>query len=410
MTAIAEEKNLAEKRDKRARSIAAMGLVNREGDKFRVSTPSLRGKQNIYDVWRDEAGKIRCNCLEFEEAAVTDSGFRCEHILAVKFALVAKNTEPVTKQPVKVTTEVEVVSNDKSATESSEMSMDGEQKTIEVLADVSTAGQAETVEAKPTSLANTKGENKMLQENLREVDSFVTAEEAALEMNESPNNVLTFTSTLKELRKNVDPNLVKQREGWRDRNGNTHYVDYVEWHTVADILDQHAPNWSHTVKDIRQIGGIFTVTVAITIDGVTREGIGTGTADSELGIKKAEHDALKRAAVKFGIARDLYKKESDVIERDGAIPTPTNDGGNGGGAGFPTNPIARSLSDLVTAKQLGMIRAIAREMNVDPDEECNTVMECKTDELSKKAASALIQHLQDLQKEQQAEVPMRRAG
>lgn len=430
MTAIAEEKNLTEKRDKRARSIAAMGLVNREGDKFRVSTPSLRGKQNTYEVWRDDEAKIRCNCLEFEEAAVTDSGFRCEHILAVKYALVAKNTEPVTKQPIKVTTEIEVVSNDKSATESadvglknadlglknteiqkskSQKSTDGEQKTVKNFADVSTDGQVEAVEANFQQLANTKGENKMLQENLKEMP-FLTAEEVSFEMNESANNVLTFTSTLKELRKNVDPNLVKQREGWRDRNGNTHLVDYVEWHTVADILDQHAPNWSHAVKDIRQIGGIFTVTVAITIDGVTREGIGTGTADSELGIKKAEHDALKRAAVKFGIARDLYKKESDVIERDGAIPTPTNDGGNGGGTSFPTNPIARSLSDLVTAKQLGMIRAISREMSVDPDEECNTVMECKTDELSKKAASAFIQHLQDLQKEQQAEVPMRRAG
>ena len=115
MTAIATEnkaeKNITEKRDKRAKSIAAMGLVNRDGDRFHVSTPSLRGRQTSYDVWRDEAGKIRCNCLEFEEAAVTDSAFRCEHILAVKYALVAKNTEPVTKQPVSVKTEVEVVSD-----------------------------------------------------------------------------------------------------------------------------------------------------------------------------------------------------------------------------------------------------------------------------------------------------------
>jgi len=66
--------------------------------------------------------------------------------------------------------------------------------------------------------------------------------------------------------------------------------------------------------------------------------------------------------------------------------------------GFPANPIARSLSDLVTAKQLGMIRAFSREIGIDPDTECQTVMQCKTDELSKKAASALIQHLQDLQK------------
>ncbi|MEP6900920.1 MAG: Rad52/Rad22 family DNA repair protein [Actinomycetota bacterium] len=404
MTAIALEKNLTEKREKRAKSIAAMGLVNRENDKFRVSTPSLRGKQTSYEVWRDTSGKIRCNCLEFEEAAVTDSAFRCEHILAVKFALVAKNTEPSTKQPIKVSTTIEVVSNDKSVTESS-ASMLGEQKTVEILADVSEKGQSETDEADFQQLTNTQGENKMTQETLREIP-FNRVEEVEQENFEISNNVLNFTSTLKELRKNVDPNLIKQREGWRDRNGNTHYVDYVEWHTVADILDENAPNWSHAVKDIRQIGDIFTVTVAITIDGVTREGIGTGTAESELGIKKAEHDALKRAAVKFGIARDLYKRESEVIERDGAVPPPNDNGG------FPSNPIARSLSDLVTAKQLGMIRAISREIGVDADEECNAIMKCKTDELSKKAASGLIQHLQDLQKQQESEtnVPLRRAS
>ncbi len=406
MTAVAVEKNLAEKKDKRAKSIAAMGLVNREGDKFLVSTPSLRGKQTSYEVWRDEAGKIRCNCLEFEEAAVSDAGFRCEHILAVKYALVAKNTESATKQPVKVETQIEikptlVVEEDKSATESRE-STRGEQKADEVQENVSVEGQVETPKfIEPSHLANTQGDNNMTQENTRQMPFVEQPAEK-----ETANNVLNFTTTLRELRKNVDPELVKQREGWRDRNGNTHYVDYVEWHTVADILDENAPNWNHAVKDIRQIGDIFTVTVAITIDGVTREGIGTGTADSELGIKKAEHDALKRAAVKFGIARDLYKKESDTIEREGAVPPPT------GNDGFPSNPIAKSLSDLVTAKQLGMIRAISREIGVDADEECQTVMQCKTDELSKKAASGLIQHLQDLQKSNEVSVPqpMRRAG
>lgn len=422
MTAIAVEKISTEKIEKRAKSIAAMGLVNREGDKFLVSTPSLRGRQTSYEVRRDDSGKIRCNCLEYEEAAVSDAGFRCEHILAVKYALVAKNTESATKQPVKV------VSEDKSATESSlergmqnaergfeneseiqnpkpkiEMSNDGEQKADEVQEDVSENGHAETLKiAEPSHLANTQGENKMTQ---AQETTFAAAEEVTTK--DTANNVLNFTTTLRELRKNVDPELVKQREGWRDRNGNTHYVDYVEWHTVADILDEHASDWSHTIRDIKQFGDIFTVTVAITIDGVTREGIGTGTAETELGIKKAEHDALKRAAVKFGIARDLYKKESDTIERDGAVPpqNPNNDG-------FPSNPIARSLSDLVTAKQLGMIRAISREIGADPDVECQNVMQCKTDELSKKAASGLIQHLQDMQKngEVAQPQPMRRAG
>lgn len=66
---------------------------------------------------------------------------------------------------------------------------------------------------------------------------------------------------------------------------------------------------------------------------------------------------------------------------------------------FPENPVATSLMELVTAKQLGMIRAIGREIGIEPDEECQTVLSCKTDELSKKAASAFIQHLQDLQKQ-----------
>jgi hypothetical protein len=123
-----------------------------------------------------------------------------------------------------------------------------------------------------------------------------------------------------------------------------------------------------------------------------------------MGIKKAEHDALKRAAVKFGIARDLYKKESDVIERDGSVSRGDNDG-------FPDQPIARNLGELVTAKQLGMIRALSRELRIDADEECNSVMSCRTDELSKSAASSFIKHLQDIQRPADVErLPFRRAS
>lgn len=193
-------------------------------------------------------------------------------------------------------------------------------------------------------------------------------------------NVVDFRSTLKELRSNVEPEMVRQREGFRGKNGNTRMVEYVEWHTVADILDETAPNWSHTVKDIKALGDFVVVTVAISIDGVTREGIGTGSARSEMGIKKAEHDALKRAAVKFGIARDLYKRETD--EARGQIER-------------PSEPIARSIADLITTKQLGMIRAIAREKSLDADAVCKGLMKCRVSELSRKAASSLIDSLQN---------------
>lgn len=219
------------------------------------------------------------------------------------------------------------------------------------------------------------------------------------DVNEISNNVLDFSSTLKELRKTVDPNLVRQRAGRRDRNGVVQMVEYVEWHTVADILDEHAPNWGHTVKDIRPIGDIITVTVAITIDGVTREGVGTGKTASETGIKKAEHDALKRAAVKFGIARELYKREFDSIDLDEQPQAAASQA--------IADPVAKSLGDLVTAKQLGMIRAIGREANIDAARECMNLMHCRIEELSKRAASDLIEHLQDMQRNA---APMRRAG
>jgi len=216
-----------------------------------------------------------------------------------------------------------------------------------------------------------------------------TRETATLfELNEMASNVLDFSTTLRELRKTVAPNLVRQRAGRRDRNGNIHMVEYVEWHTVADILDEHAPNWGHTVKDIRPIGDIITVTVAITIDG------------SETGIKKAEHDALKRAAVKFGIARELYKREFDSIEQDESVAVdekPKVD-----------DPVAKSLGDMITSKQLGMIRAIAREASLDAEAECSQLLNCGIAELSKRAASDLIAHLQNLQRNNT--VPIRRAG
>ncbi len=124
MTTATVENNSMERREKRAKSIAAMGLVNRVEDRFHVSTPSLRGRQTSYEVWRDEQAKIRCNCLEFEENFLSDETFRCEHILAVKHSLVAKNTEAVTKQTAAAEnkTSAKIVSKSKNATESSENS------------------------------------------------------------------------------------------------------------------------------------------------------------------------------------------------------------------------------------------------------------------------------------------------
>jgi hypothetical protein len=404
-------------RDKRAQGIAAMGLVTREGDRFRVATPSLRGRTAKYEVWRDEAGKVRCSCLEFEEHAGDDATFRCEHILAVKHSLLAKNSEAVTKPqtetPVAATSETAVAPNTnanasekreirkaaKAQTEDSRSEREqSEMKETETTVEITAAAPISNVR----SLA--KHTNTEEQEMNKKQDKLSIAqagenEEMALAAEPVASVVpLAFTNTLRALRTQIDPTVVKTREGWTDRQGNMHMVEYVEWHAVADILDRVVPNWSHSVRNVVQIGDMVAVTAAITIDGVTREGVGTGTAESEMGIKKAEHDALKRAAVKFGIARELYQRESEVIEKEGTA-TPQ---------AFPRDPLAKSMADLVTPKQLGMIRALAREAGVDVEEECQSVLRCKTDELSKRAASSFIDHLKGLQ--QEAAGGMRRAS
>jgi hypothetical protein len=419
MTAVLDKKALM--RDKRAQGIAAMGLVNREGDRFRVTTPTLRGRRASYEVWRDEAGRVRCTCLEFEEQSAADPRYRCEHILAVKHAVLAKNTESAAKQPpapqpsapqAQGATPENVVAAETPNTltqpaseklgeaaaeaqlraprkaprfvreqnEQPEVAADGVEPLAPETPQRSLAEHEETEEPEMTKKATAHVQKTDEQD-------FITAEEYEQQA-AAPVVPLSFAKTLSALKQPVDPRLIKQREGWRDRNGNQHMVEYVEWHAVADILDRLAPTWSHAVRGIVQIGDMVAVTCAITVEGVTREGVGTGNADNETGIKKAEHDALKRAAIKFGIARELYQRESEVIEREGAGPQPGD---------FPRDPLAKSMADLVTPKQLGMIRALAREAGVDMDEECQQVMRVRTEELSKRAASSFIDHLKGLQ-------------
>jgi hypothetical protein len=331
------ESKKAVQRDRRAQSLAAMGSVTREGSRYFVKTAAARGRQESYEVWRDENGRVHCSCAEFERLWADDPAFRCEHILAVKHSLVER-------------TEV-------CSTEDAERT--------EVCSTTETGAEPELEASNPDR----------------------TGPEQSAQI-----VPLAFANILRTLRQPIDSRLIKTREGWTDRQGNTHWVEYIEWHTVADILDRVAPDWSHAVRNLTQIGDMVAVTAAITIDGVTREGVGTGPADTETGIKKAEHDALKRAAVKFGIARDLYRRESDVIEEN-----------NGISPSIARDPRPKTLGDLVTPKQLWMIRNLGREIGCNVEQECQSLMQCNLEEISKRAASSFIDYLKRLQQENQPE-------
>jgi hypothetical protein len=308
----------------RAKAIAAMGLVGRDYEGFNVTSPGFR--KETFRIWKDDEGRVKCSCAEFQERVADEPKFRCEHILAVKFHL-------------------------ETADEQTEPNENNNE----------TPGSVSSMEQQETTF-----------EDERQMKMFETSENQ---------RVVPFDQLLKKLSQSVQPEMVKQRIGWRDRQGRDHEVDYVEWHTVADLLDRICPDWSHQVNSIKQIGDLVAVTASITLQGVTRQGVGTGSAYDETGIKKAEHDALKRAAVKFGIARELYRKEEEVIEAKAGQPN------------FPREPMAKTMAELVTPRQLVAIRAISNSQKIDAEAECKELMQCKPEELSRKAASAFIDYL-----------------
>jgi hypothetical protein len=190
-----------------------------------------------------------------------------------------------------------------------------------------------------------------------------------------------FEAILAALSEPLPETAIKQRVGWRDSTGEERWVDYIDWHTAADILDQACPDWSHEVRDITVIGDLVAVTAAITIKGITRCGVGVDSALDERGIKGAEHDALKRAAVKFGLARSLYSRGQKRQK-------PASTGGG--------RQKSAKENDGVTEKQLSAIYAIAKAKSLDAHLESMALFKCEPEQLSRSAASELIDHLRNV--------------
>jgi hypothetical protein len=197
-------------------------------------------------------------------------------------------------------------------------------------------------------------------------------------MNRPDRTETGFESVLAALSQPFPEQLVKRRIGWRDARGEDHWIDYIDWHTAADLLDQHCPDWSHEVRDICVIGDLVAITAAITIKGITRCGIGVDSAHDGRGIKAAEEDALKRAAVKFGVARYLYRPAERKLKAVTASSAETQHSKG---------------RDTATDKQLAAIYAIAKAKSLDAQLESLSLFRCEPEQLSRNAASELIDHL-----------------
>jgi hypothetical protein len=116
---------------------------------------------------------------------------------------------------------------------------------------------------------------------------------------------------LVDLGKPLDSRLIKRREGPRNKaTGKPIYLDYVEWYTVADMLNRVAPGWNFTIDSMTESkAGDWACAGTLTIAGVSRSNVGVSDKDGANGPKIAASDCLKRCATLFGFALELYRDE-----------------------------------------------------------------------------------------------------
>jgi hypothetical protein len=115
----------------------------------------------------------------------------------------------------------------------------------------------------------------------------------------------------------------------RDGKFVARFVAYVEANTVRERLDAIVPGeWDLTLTPLPQVmsepagEGTCSFKARLQVLGVVREDVGTGRD-----YKQAATDAFKRAAVRFGIAHELYAYGQNWVEvdSDGRYAKPLED-------------------------------------------------------------------------------------
>ena len=123
----------------------------------------------------------------------------------------------------------------------------------------------------------------------------------------------------------VAPETISWRQDGRpvQRDGKyvARFVAYIEANTVRERLDEVVPGeWDLTLELLPAVTTLddsaepaaCSFKARLQILGVIREDVGTGKD-----YKQAATDAFKRAAVRFGIAHELYAYEQNWVEVDG---------------------------------------------------------------------------------------------
>jgi hypothetical protein len=132
-----------------------------------------------------------------------------------------------------------------------------------------------------------------------------------------------------EIKKQLAAPLHSYYVGWKAQATNRDKtralaVAYIDARTVMDRLDQVVGpgNWSDTYRLVSAGDGEFAIECTLALFGVQKSDIGTADEDddgSQASLSKSAYsDALKRAAVKWGIGRYLYRLPKVWVGYDAA--------------------------------------------------------------------------------------------
>lgn len=95
------------------------------------------------------------------------------------------------------------------------------------------------------------------------------------------------------------------------------YLIYINQEGVIPLLNAIDPNWSWDVQNVHFEPHYVSVTGRLTIKGVSRDGVGGNSPNGQNSpvdedtVKGAETDALKRAALRFGVG--LYLRSTPTF-------------------------------------------------------------------------------------------------
>lgn len=129
--------------------------------------------------------------------------------------------------------------------------------------------------------------------------------------------------------------------------------------------------WSHTIESVRIIGRQSVVVCSLLIEGQRRDGIGSCESRIEDSFVVAEKRALANAAMKFPPADAVPVSPPSLIAEDRVQ--------------------ASSLADLVSGSQLRRVRRLADSIGIDAEKASDRLFGCGVGELSREAASVLIE-------------------